>query len=97
MSGLPEMTGGVDLEELKEGYVDIWIKRDDFCSYRGECKIDMVSSNGQCLYCIYRIGLRIPQMIDAAIEQKRKKKEEEERKIKEEIEKWIKKKEEINE
>jgi hypothetical protein len=77
MSGLPEMTGGVDLESLKEGYVDLVILREHFCTYKGQCKIDRVTSNGFCLYCVYRNSVKIPELIDRLIEEKRRKREEE--------------------
>lgn len=83
MSGLPEMTGGVDLEELKDGYISVVITKDMYCNYKGLCKVDKVLSNGLCLYCVHRVGINIPNLIDSKIYEKKKEIEERIRKERE--------------
>ena len=63
MSSLPEMTGGVDLSNLKDGWFELNLEQNDYCLYGDFCGIDKNTSGRLCIYCIYRKQLDIPKMI----------------------------------
>lgn len=42
------------------------VEREDFCSYKGDCKINDNVHGNLCLYCKYRLDVDIPELIRIA-------------------------------
>ena len=52
-------------QATKEGWCNIEIEKEMYCSYSGDCQIHRVIQGIEetCMWCAYRIGIDIPQMI----------------------------------
>jgi len=51
-------------ETNKEGWVNLVLKKKNFCNYPGKCNIDKNISGDLCVYCGHRIPLDIPAMLE---------------------------------
>jgi hypothetical protein len=59
------------IETTKKKYVNIIFTKDQWCSYKGICmKNNLTMSAGVCDHCIYKKGIDVPKIIDAALEAK---------------------------
>lgn len=56
-------------------FINVEIKRKDWCGYKGECLVDDVMCGDLCSLCSYRISLPIPQILREAKEKKERDKQ----------------------
>lgn len=57
-----------------KNYINLKLTKEDWCSYRGKCKIDQLVSNKHdmsCILCMYRKPLNIPARLEEAEELKK--------------------------
>ena len=75
MSSGPTLTGQTCIEVTKEGYINLDYGVENWCTYKGECKMyRLIFRDDICLYCKHRHPLDIPKMIDARIKEINEKK-----------------------
>ena len=66
MSSGPTLTGETCLIATKKLYLNVEFSLDDWCNYKGYCKIGDVlpTQIPLCILCKYRKKLNIPQILD---------------------------------
>jgi hypothetical protein len=69
MSTEPVGLGKNAVEATKEHWVNIEITKEMYCSYSGDCSIHRVIQGMEdtCIWCIYRVGIDMPQLIKERI------------------------------
>ena len=66
MSSGPTLTGQTCIEATKKQYLNVSFSREDWCSYKGHCRIDqmLADHNFACLLCKYRTPLDVPKFLE---------------------------------
>jgi hypothetical protein len=74
MSSGPTLTGETCIEVTgRGGYVNVQVEVEDWCTYKGECRRDIVVfGKDLCYHCIYKKPVDVPALIDEAIKRRDK-------------------------
>jgi len=65
MSSGPTLTGETCIQSTKRKYINIKFTKNDWCTYKGHCRIDDVLGDKltTCMICVYCKKLSIPQIL----------------------------------
>ena len=73
MSSGPTATGETCIQVTKRGRVNIELTKNDWCTYKGECKYDLIINKlCICWYCMWMQKFDVPAIIDDKLGDKQK-------------------------